>query len=453
MAGLVLAAAIAVHSGCGGGGSSGQTPPPSGEYQISQFGITWNFDRAYPSGQFANGDYWVVGPVTITGISPASTLSGGRTIHGSMINPSPRNENVQGYDSAMYANTYDAALNVARPDSRDLSADNPLVVPVHSSLVSTISIAEAEHRPQLQSAAILTVLPAAPEADSFRPPYCGTDKTMRHRVGDLDFSRLASLAPVSATPTLAEVERYFQRPWLDHIPGWSAGYEHPEENMPNYGREIATQIGIGALMLHLDFSEEEKRTLLLRYVQLGIDLYGIVRDGGTGNWAPDGGHASGRKWPIIFAGLLLNVDGMIHIGPGDGTGQAYFGEDAQTFYVAQEDVDRAHNPNEDCPLEEYAAGDLGLPEWGIRHATLPAADNQAWCAPYRQCCTAHAWPGFVLSALIMDAKTIWDHDALFDYQDRYLATEPPQQWMRCWDRFTEEMWDTYRAGYGSIWIP
>ncbi|HEX2101120.1 MAG TPA: hypothetical protein VHF69_10675, partial [Candidatus Synoicihabitans sp.] len=56
---------------------------------VSQFGITWTFDRDYPTGQFANGDYWVVGPVKITSITPKSTTSNGATMHGTMINPLP----------------------------------------------------------------------------------------------------------------------------------------------------------------------------------------------------------------------------------------------------------------------------------------------------------------------------------------------------------------------------
>ena len=59
--------------------------------RISQFGITWTFDKDYTVGQFANGDYWVVGPVTIIEITPISEDDGaGRIVHGSMLNPSPR---------------------------------------------------------------------------------------------------------------------------------------------------------------------------------------------------------------------------------------------------------------------------------------------------------------------------------------------------------------------------
>jgi hypothetical protein len=72
------------------------------EQHITQFGITWTFDKDHLVGRFANGDYWVVGPVTIIGIAPASVEIGGRVINGSMVNPSPRLRWTQGYDSAMY---------------------------------------------------------------------------------------------------------------------------------------------------------------------------------------------------------------------------------------------------------------------------------------------------------------------------------------------------------------
>src|SRR4030043_2201287 len=75
--------------------------PLSGDVQksqISQFGITWTFNKDYSVGQFANGDYWVVGPVTITSINPPSTNSGGLVKNGSQVNPNPALTK-QGYDS------------------------------------------------------------------------------------------------------------------------------------------------------------------------------------------------------------------------------------------------------------------------------------------------------------------------------------------------------------------
>lgn len=46
---------------------------PSLASELSQYGITWKFDKAYPSGRFVNGDHWVVGPITVVSITPAPT--------------------------------------------------------------------------------------------------------------------------------------------------------------------------------------------------------------------------------------------------------------------------------------------------------------------------------------------------------------------------------------------
>jgi hypothetical protein len=453
------------------------------ERQVSQFGITWTFERECTVGRFANGDNWVIGPVTIIGIEPPSTEMNGRTMNGSMVNPSPKLGSTQGYDNSMYGKYsphFDPNLNVARPNNKDLSASNPLIADTGCSLVSTISMSEPGHRPQLKTAAILTVLAEPAPEGSFRPPYCGTDKTIKFNKSQLDYSLLTNLKPVPNTPSLTEVERYFEHPWIDHVPGWIGGFHHPVDNMPHYGREIATQIGIGALMLHLNFTEREKETLLVRFVQLGIDIYGVVQNGGKNNWPGNGGHASGRKWPILFAGLVLNDADMKNIGSksgdylyegDDGTGNSasdyiHFGEDDQTFYVSQIDVNATHLPHwgdatnvpyigpdkRDPVMRPYEQKDIGLPEWGIR---VSSKSNKWWTTTYRRCCTANSWAGFVLAAHIMGVKDLWNHDSLFDYMDRYMQIESIEghrmQWTRQKSRFVEYMWDYYRPLFGKVW--
>jgi hypothetical protein len=76
---------------------------------VSQFGVTWTFDKPYECGRFATGDWWVVGPVRIVAIDPAcvtvdANVDGmyarkydpnliGTTFrwikNGSMVNPTP----------------------------------------------------------------------------------------------------------------------------------------------------------------------------------------------------------------------------------------------------------------------------------------------------------------------------------------------------------------------------
>ena len=431
---------LVVNPGGGGGGTTASS--------VSQFGITWEFDRSYPVGQFANGDWWVVGPVTIRRITPQSIETGGWIQHGSMINPTPRNNQTQGYDSTMYAqykipSYFSNELNVAF----GVSPQSPVVVPPHSSLVSSISEAEQNLRPQLKTAAILTVLPSAAPPGSFRPPYSGADKSIEFNESDLDYSllqRLPTPPDAQEVTTLAEAERMFERPWIDHVPLWINNYLHPRLNMPDYGREICDNVSVGALVLHMDYPAAQKRDLLVRYVQLGIDNYGVVQDDGQYVWPPSAGHHSGRKWPILFAGLMLGDPEMSSIGF-DKTIQ--FGEDGQTFYVAQTSPGVIN-----YGYGGYTSGQIGMPEWGTSHSIRPELDDSTWFGdPYRLCCTTNTWWGEVLAAYIMGAKDLWNHDALFDYMDRFLVENETvynvHNWRLSWRRWYLEFWKAYRPNY------
>ncbi len=153
---------------------------------------------------------------------------------------------------------------------------DPLTLSNACSLVSTRSVTAGGEIPQISTAAIFTVLEAPAPYGAFRPAYSDTDKTIRHNAGTLNYTLLRNLAPVGSTPALETVASRLKRPWLDHQGGWVGRIHHPVENMPDYGREIATRIGEGALMLYVDFPPEPKAKLLHGYVQLGIDLYGIA---------------------------------------------------------------------------------------------------------------------------------------------------------------------------------
>jgi len=418
-------------------GRDAPPPPPVGYLAaVDRHGVTWTFAQPVKCGRFCNGDWWAVGPVTITAIKPASLRDGARVRHGSMSNPSPTSL-TQGYDSAMFGDgatgRFDPAANVAL----ELTRDEPLTLQPGTSLVSSISHPIAGELPQLESCAVLTVLDAPPPPDSFRPPYCGTDKRCRWQASDLDLSRLARLEPVAGAPTIGELVERFERVWLDHLPGFTGRYLHPRNNMPDYGREIADLVGQGALALQLDVPNEDKRPLAIAMTQVGIDLYGVVRDGGR--FRADGGSGSGRKFPVLLAGALLQDEELLRVAR---ERKLAFAEDAQTFYVEETSpgvMNHGHGG--------YDASDAGLPEWGNRHADDPSLDRKAWTADaYRRCCTANAWCGFVLAARVMGLRDAWGHDALFDYVDRYMQIETRGDWMRSWSPFCERMWDRYRSG-------
>ncbi len=423
------------------------TAPTSGgtmASSLTQFGIEWTFDKPYEVGQFANGDWWVVGPVQIVEFDPPSARINGRTTNGSMINPTSFDGMAQGYDSTMYAQykspgDYSALLNVAL----DVSPTNPLVVKPNSSVVSTVSQSLANTRPQIQTAAVLTVLPQPAPEGSFRPPYSSENKKIRFNESDLDYDLLGKLPRLPSTPSVASAEQSLRRPWIDHVPLWIGRYIHPQSNMPDYGRDMADTIGNASLMLNLNYTDEQKRDLLVSFVQLGIDFYGVAQHGGANNWAAAAGHMSGRKWPILFAGILLGDPAMSGIGF-DTTIQ--FGEDGQTFYVEETSPGVFNNGN-----GGYTAAEVGLADWGTAHSHRPSLDDATWHGdPYRLCCTANSWWGQVLSARIMGAQALWNHDELFDYQDRYFAENVARgilDYRLTWSRFPMDMWNAYRAAF------
>ena len=418
---------------------------------ITQHSITWTFDRPVEGGRFANGDWWVVGPVTIVSINPPSREVNGRTMHGSVINPSPRQGWSQGYDSQMYfkeyqtSRTYDAALN----ETLNLSSSNPLVLLPNQSLVSTISTPAPNQRPQLDTAAVLTCLRDPAPYESLRPPYCGLDKTVKFNKRQLDYTKLARLEPVGSPPALRDIERRFERPWIDHAPGWINLFMHPRRNMAEYGREFTRDVSIASLMLHLDFTDAQKETLLVRLVQLGIDSYGVFQEGGQHNWIRDGSYSMGRKWPILFAGIMLDDPEMKSFGHTPAFHQC---EDSMTFFV-EETSPNVFNGGHGG----YTARHFGMPEFGVNHYFAPAQDNVDWFAdPNRFCCTALSWWGEILGARIMEAEALWNHDATFLYLDRYhqenelLLAEGrirPEQITS--DPWIYEMYKAYRDDFGT----
>ena len=406
---------------------------------ISQYGITWTFDKKHEAGQFATGDYWVLGPVNVIGITTdlhAPGFTPGPGQDGSMVNPGI--DDKQGYDNRL--SSYDATRNASIIGGKPVAADNPLVLTNNASLVSMVSwLCKSDQdtepgtpkfdagrkgvpRPATRRGAILTVLSAAPPNQSFRPPYAGDDKTVKFNINQLDPSKLKNLPPVADTPDPRVLAKQMERPWLDHVHQYLGSMVHPSENMPDYGQQMGHIMVQVSLLLQLDFSKMSgkptKDKLLIELVQYGIDLAGIADHGG--GWPANGGHHMGRKWPILFAGVMLNDAHMSDVG----NWKTCFQEDEDTFYVSQREVEITNGPKWNPDKrgghpEAYSTNDIGMAEWGICHATKPAADNRDWLAIYRSTNNS-VYPGFVLAARIMGLEKAWNHPALFDYTDRLM---------------------------------
>jgi prepilin-type N-terminal cleavage/methylation domain-containing protein len=306
-------------------------PPPSAgtvtmRSSITQYGITWTFDQEYQTGQFVTGDYWIIGPAQVVSVSPGWD----GTKSGSMVNVNP-SYNAQALDTR------------AAGFSESLRATFPLTLNPNESLLSSIGRSPDTIDSKVSTAAVLTALSEIPPSDSFRPAFAGTVKTL-YRSSAMQLGLLPALAPPVDTPTAASVLAHFTAPWPD-FRGTYDGKQIFSDAMSQYGREIGVDVSNAAGLLLLNIDATEKAALARGVTQVGIDHYGTLISGG--GWPPDGGHMHSRKFPILFAGLMLNNSGMLSIGtqyPSDFAyppvnGQAHFGEDGALHFVTQADID------------------------------------------------------------------------------------------------------------------
>jgi hypothetical protein len=246
-------------------------------------------------------------------------------------------------------------------------------------------------------------------------------------IGQLKRGRLPRVAAPDEIPEIARYERFLERIWLDHQRQWVNRQMHPLENMPDYGREITNIVSDVGLLVLLDDPDGRMETLLLRFVQKGIDYYGVVQSDAD-LWIANGGHNSGRKWPILFAGLMLDHQGMKNV-------QATFQEDQQTYFGAGFHGQRAL--------------------WSIAHGNSNArheeVDPQTWktfgdsrgndgvkAEGYRKL-NGPTWVGQALAARLTGMVQRWDHPAFFDYVDRWWDEEGRA------NPFVTAMWERYRA--------
>jgi hypothetical protein len=456
---------------------------------VSQYGITWTFDKPARVGQFVSCDFYVAGPVTVEAITPSPRYGSDVTNdeldsyeerkiktgaitreevvrNGSVLNPPPAQE--VGYDSGV--------RNYYRPS---IAAKLPIAMKPGDSLVSTISLklgeaydfpyhaggkrATGDNSP-IKVAAMLSCIPAPQPPDAFRPAYCdGKQKIYLSR--NLKRDLLAALPRPKSTPRSDTWVRVYQRPWVNT--GFF-GFDQPMENMPHYGQWVGQAASMAGLMLMLDFSPQEKEPLLIGMVQAGIDYWGAVKSGHPG-WQGWGGHGSGRKFPIVFAGLLLGDEEMA--GPTKALPKVNFGEDNQTAYgdcwTGAKVVFAGHSGI-------HADGSVPRRQWGPYEHLPPSQWNQDGMSStqseaYRRANSSTSWMGQALVIHMLKAERQWNHDPFFDYCDRWMfepdkefrvaigkafpkaEVKDSQGWAiqgQAWEPFVTEMWNLHRSDPG-----
>jgi len=422
---------------------------------VSQHGVTWTFSEKARVGRFVNGDHYVVGPVTVATITPKPE----NERNGSVLNI-PMTPGQSPFDSRSPGGRYDPKMGCKPPIP--MKPGDILLSSISVEKVGEIKAAlrpsDSTHSP-VRSVSALTCLKEPVPADAFRPSYADYKEPKLYLARNLRRDLLPRL-PRAGIPfkmemgpefTLDEWAKRFERPWLDVC---FFGFDAAVEYQPHYGREVGRAVGVASLLLCLDFTPEEKEKLLIGFVQYGIDLWGIVRAGYPG-WPAHGGHGTGRKWPIVFAGILLGDEEMQS--PKKRFPNVKFGEDMQTMYGQGWTGAKALYAG-----HVGAQGSKSEKGWGAYEHTPPSEWVSNLGESYRRTCTSLAWVGQALAARILHAEKVWDHDAFFDYIDRWMTEDDTKHiaeikkakgwdysmdWARqrqAWDPFVEQMWAKYR---------
>jgi hypothetical protein len=207
--------------------------------------------------------------------------------------------------------------------------------------------------------------------------------------------------------------------------------------------------------------------LLINMVQVGIDYWGLVRNGHPG-WQGWGGHASGRKFPIVFAGIMLGDNEMA--APTKTFPKVEFGEDNQTMYAegwtGAKAVFAGHSGI------QSASGKPERPQWGPYEHLHPSKWTEAnlQSESYRRANTSSSWVGQALVIRLLKSEQNWNHDAFLDYVDRWMSEPNDRQhreeimkyypnaglgekakWAHqgyTWEPFVKSMWERYRGEVG-----
>ena len=330
---------------------------------ITHNGITWGFTSDVTYGQYATGDYWVLGnPLTgveLSSISPSTYLGAQVTTglaspfnvqyedrNGSMLNPHfarqrMENDTIQGFHGSGVNNGWSSAKNYQRSanfailtDSNgswvNISNTNRKILPVNSSLVSCDSTVPGgvalfgggQPRTSIKAQAILTCVSADPGVGSFRPAYSIANKTSFITSADLDYNYLANVN-ASAVSSLMPSSTYFnyltsalQYPLLAYAKGGypTFGFDGINNTMcDGYGQPLAAinNTALGYVNTNL-LSTANKITITNYLIQRGIDLLGSLENSfltsstiGLPGWSNNGGHNNSFEANLIFlAGLL-----------------------------------------------------------------------------------------------------------------------------------------------------
>ncbi|MCC6947006.1 MAG: peptidoglycan-binding protein [Bradyrhizobiaceae bacterium] len=312
--------------------------------------IVWRVDAAldYASndyGRFALGDFWARAPFNVTEILPA--WDGAR--HGAMLDMG--NVSGQGFYDRLaiepdYSGTMFAFSGANRshiPVEMDSDSIHSLIMTVGKQTPMSGGAAQ-----MLERATVFTSLRdidiASVTATTFRPSYMGTKRLVNWSNANTDLLpdlALPSGATLPSTGQMAQV-------WLhngpsnvasDGLPGVAATI-HPDQNMPPYPRDSGIVVSDYAAAVLVDSADRD--TYAKELIQVGIDLFGVHMTAPEHVFMAAAGYGNGWKFPIVFAGFLLDdatLQGFNDLMPTKFGGDTVhsFGEDGHT-YIGEDEL-------------------------------------------------------------------------------------------------------------------
>ena len=407
---------------------------------VSEYGITWTFEKPARVGQFINGDFYVVGPVAVVKIDPAprygsevadDELDGREKVP---VEQRCRNGAVLNAPARMQAAWDSGIMNYYAPEAR---ARLPIAMKPGDSLTSSISLKQGEKvtypyhagtvrgvedNSPVKMIAVLTCVAGPLPPDAFRPGYSGHD-TRIYLARDLKRDLLPHFTQPADAPDPVKFAERVQRPWCD---AGFFSFDVPQNSMPNYAQAYAQCVADSVLLACCDGTRpEDRERLIIDIIQIGIDHYGLVRNGHPG-WPAHGGHGSGRKFPIVFAGAMLGDEAMANIN--QTFPKAQFGEDEQTAYgdcwTGAKVVFTGHSGIDEATGIGRDYVRAGNP-WGPYEHLSPDKwlPEQFRSDAYRRANTSTCFVAQALVLRTMKLEKAWNHDAFFDYVDRWMFEE------------------------------
>jgi hypothetical protein len=410
--------------------------PPGGQDTVIQSnGLTFVIAGGVPNGTFVTGDPWVAASsIVVRSVSPAWD----GTTNGSMVNPDPAGT-TQGYDNRTLHNSNNAGTSPMNfTFANGVRTTFPVTLAAGDSLISTIG--KADNQPDITGggathiakAACLTVMASPPPVTAFRPPYVsGSNKVLR-TTANVNYGLLPGLASPGSLIDMSGSSNFLNKIWLHHgnLQTWHSQInpsDHMQAASNGYPSDMAGQISQMACACLLNIPAAQ--SIANRLIQYGIDLAGCMTSN-TETWARVAGFPLGRKWPILFAGLMLN-DSVLKNPPlfvTGSSGQLKFGEDAHTYYG--DPGGTTPRWGEDCAITAGSFSDsnhtcrpsLGnVDQWTLQYT---GGAEGASAGGYENQPVPSGYIGVALAARLMSgAMTLWNHAEFFDYVDRFVNTE------------------------------